>query len=88
VCACALLALRQTRVQAAHELAEARLRVLQRDNELWRIRARIAERVTPERVQEVATRLNPLRPVNVEQDVAGGNARRAEASHTPTEAHP
>lgn len=63
LCAAALLSLRQMRTQAAHELAEARLRVLQRDNELWRLRAQIAERVTPERIQELAAKLRPLKPV-------------------------
>ena len=42
LCACGLLCLRQMRTQAAHELAEARLRVLQRDNEFWRLRTAIA----------------------------------------------
>ena len=61
--ACALLAARQMRTQAAHELAEARLRLMQRDNELWRLRAQIASRVTPEHVQQLATRLNSLKPI-------------------------
>ena len=63
LCAAALLSLRQMRTQAAHELAEARLRVLQRDNELWRLRAQIAEHVTPERIQELAAKIHPLKPV-------------------------
>jgi hypothetical protein len=63
LCAAALLSLRQMRTQAAHELAEARLRVLQRDNELWRLRAQIAEHVTPEHIQELAAKLHPLKPV-------------------------
>src|SRR5262245_22409960 len=63
VCACALLSARQMRTQAAHELAEARLRLNQRDNELWRLRARIAAKVTPEHVQQLATRLNSLKPI-------------------------
>jgi hypothetical protein len=63
LCACVLLAARQMRTQAAHELAEARLRLQQRDNELWRLRARIAAMVTPERVQQLATKLNSLKPI-------------------------
>jgi hypothetical protein len=66
LCAAALLSLRQMRTQAAHELAEARLRVLQRDNELWRLRAQIAERITPEHVQELASKIHPLKPVGVD----------------------
>ena len=63
LCACALLALRQMRTQAAHELAEARLRLLQRDNEFWRLRNRIAAGVTPERVGQLASGLSPLKPM-------------------------
>ena len=64
--ACALLCLRQMRTQSAHELAEARLRVLQRDNEFWRLRTQIAARVTPERVEQLAARINPLKPIPAE----------------------
>ena len=71
LCAAALLSLRQMRTQAAHELAEARLRVLQRDNELWRLRAQIAERITPERIQELTARIHPTRPVDTEPVLAG-----------------
>lgn len=63
MCACVLLCLRQMRTQAAHELAEARLRVLQRDNEFWRLRSRIAAKVTPEHVESLAAKLVPLKPV-------------------------
>lgn len=66
VCACILLAARQLRTQAAHELAEARLRVMQRDNELWRLRSQIAARVTPQRVQQMAAGLTPLKPIGIE----------------------
>lgn len=63
VCACVLLAARQARIQAAHDLAEARLRIVRRDQELWKLRARIAAHVTPERVQRLAGGLTPLRPI-------------------------
>ena len=63
LCACALLCLRQMRTQSAHELAEARLRVLQRDNEYWRLRTQIAARVTPEHVEQLAAKINPLKPM-------------------------
>ncbi len=62
-CACVLLAARHARIHAAHDLAEARLRIVQRDRELWKARARIAARVTPERVQRLAANLIPLRPI-------------------------
>ena len=72
LCACALLTMRQMRTQAAHELAEAWLRVAQRDNELWRIRADIAAKVTPERVEQMAVKINPLKPAANELAKARG----------------
>ncbi|MFN0131895.1 MAG: hypothetical protein ACKVW3_05110 [Phycisphaerales bacterium] len=61
--ACALLVIRHLRTQAAHELAESRLRLQQRDNDLWRIKARIAAAVTPSRVQQMASRLGTFKPL-------------------------
>lgn len=66
LCACALLAARQLRTQAAHELAESRLRGMQRDNELWRLRSQIAALVTPQRVQELASQISPFKPIAAE----------------------
>lgn len=66
LCACALLCLRQMRTQSAHEFAEARLRVLQRDNDFWRLRTQIAARVTPERVQQLAAKVYALKPMSSE----------------------
>lgn len=66
VTACALLAVRQMRTQAAHELSEARLRIMQRDNQLWRVRARIAEAVAPQRVHALAAGLNAMQPLRPE----------------------
>jgi len=51
--ACGLLSMRQARLQAAHELADAQLRIWRHDEELLRLRALIAERVTPERVRQM-----------------------------------
>jgi hypothetical protein len=61
LCAGALLAARQMRMQAAHELTEARLRVMKHDNDLFRIKANIASRVTPEQVERMATEVMPLK---------------------------
>ena len=58
-----LLAARQMRTQAAHELAQARLRVMRLDNERWKLRAEIASRITPEHIQEMAARQTPLKPI-------------------------
>ena len=51
-CGGGLLAMRQSRLQAAHELAEARLRVERHELRVRELRAQIAERITPERVLE------------------------------------
>lgn len=51
ICACSLLALRQARLQAANELAEARLRVRSIDERVSRARTAIAGMVTPEQVE-------------------------------------
>lgn len=50
VLAASVLALRQSRLQEAHALARAQLRVREADERLWKLRAQIAELVTPERV--------------------------------------
>jgi len=42
-----LLAMRQSRLQAAHELTAARLRLRQHEETLQRVRAMIAERASP-----------------------------------------
>lgn len=59
-----LLVNRQLRIQSAHELADAQRRVAQHDRTLWRLRAEIASRVTPEHVQAAASRLGPLLPIS------------------------
>lgn len=61
--ACGLLAMRQARLQAAHELAQVQFRVARHDEALWAARSRIAAMVTPTRVQEIASGLGPMRPL-------------------------
>ncbi len=62
LCGSALLGLRQLRIQAIHEMAEARGRVVQRDAELFMIRAKIAEQVTPGHLGELIESLGPMEP--------------------------
>ncbi len=62
-CACVLLGARQARIVAAHELAEARLRLARHDNDLYRLRAEIASLAAPDRVRRIAGAIRPLRPV-------------------------
>ena len=47
---CAMLAMRQARLQAAHELAEAQLRIGQHDDRLLVLYAEIANLISPDQV--------------------------------------
>lgn len=55
-----LLALRQQRLQAAHELARTQIRVERQDEELWKVRARIAGLVNPQNVALMAGEMTEL----------------------------
>ncbi len=64
ICACSLLALRQARLQAANELAEARLRVRAIDERVSLTRTAIASLVTPEQVERMTEWVDePLVPL-------------------------
>lgn len=68
ICACSLLALRQARLQAANELAEARLRVRAIDERVSLTRTEIASRVTPEQVERMTESVpEPLVPLASQQ---------------------
>jgi len=56
VTAAALLSLRQERLLAAHELAEAHRRAVAHQHRVWRLRAEIASRLTPDRVARLIER--------------------------------
>lgn len=62
-CACTLLSIRQARLQAAHELARAQLRVHEADDHLWAVRAEIGRRVVPAHVRQMAEALGSFRPM-------------------------
>jgi hypothetical protein len=51
--ACGLLAMRQARLQAAHELAQAQLRIARVDERLLTLHAKIADEITPGRIREM-----------------------------------
>ncbi len=63
-CSGGVLAMRQSRLQAAHELAESRLRVREHEQRLRELRAQIAALSNPETVRAMTERsINaPLRP--------------------------
>lgn len=62
-CACGLLAMRQSRLQAASELAQVQLRISKLDQELWTLRSDIATRITPQHIERMALDVGPLRPM-------------------------
>ena len=71
LCAAGLLTVRQLRTQAAHELAQTRLRIMAQENELRRVKAQIAARVTPEHVKAMAGRIGRLKPIMSEVPAPG-----------------
>ncbi|MBS0187007.1 MAG: hypothetical protein JSS51_02990 [Planctomycetes bacterium] len=60
VCALAMLAMRQARLQAAHELTQTQLRIQRADERLWKMRAEIAGLSNPSRIRELAGNLGPM----------------------------
>lgn len=56
-CGGGTLAMRQSRLQAAHDLTETRLRLREHDERLLRLRAEIAARTTPPAVGEMVAQL-------------------------------
>ncbi len=66
VTACVLLTVRQQRMQAVHELANVQREVARLDRTLAHLRLEVAERITPERVAEMAKSIGAeLRPIGV-----------------------
>lgn len=66
-----LLALRQQRLQAAHELARTQIRVERQDEELWKVRARIATLVNPQNVAMMAGEMTELHALVADQPEEG-----------------
>jgi hypothetical protein len=57
----ALLGMRQSRLLASHDLAATQLRIQRHDEELWRLRTQIAERITPGQIESLAESKGVLR---------------------------
>ena len=66
-CCCTLLFLRQGRIFAASEMARVQTKVRQQDEELWKLRVRIAEKVAPQHVTLMSRDIGPLHPLAPEQ---------------------
>lgn len=62
-CACALLAMRQSRLQVVSSLAQTQLKIHADDERLWLLRAQIASRVTPQAIEKMARSLGPMKPI-------------------------
>lgn len=65
-CCCTLLFLRQGRILAASDMAKVQTRVRQQDEELWKLRVRIAEKVAPQHVTimaQTSSGVGPLHPI-------------------------
>ncbi len=65
-CCCTLLFLRQGRILAASDMAKVQTKVRQQDEELWKLRVRIAEKVAPQHVTMMAqssSGVGPLHPI-------------------------
>lgn len=77
-----LLHLRQARLQVVHELARVQLRMNDRDRDLFRIRTRIASRITPERIEQLAAQFGPMTPIGVHtaHDLPAASAPDGEAT--------
>lgn len=56
-----LLATRQARLQAAHDLAGLRLLITREEHRLYDLRAQIAALATPESVRRMTAKVGPLR---------------------------
>ena len=60
---CALLAMRQARLQAASELTQTQLRISKLDHRLWDRRAKVAEATTPTNIERMAASIGRFRPM-------------------------
>ena len=61
--ACTLLTLRQQRIEAVHQMAMVNLRIMEADRGLARLRTEIAANLEPARIEQVASKLGTLRPI-------------------------
>ena len=82
--ACGLLALRQSRLQAAHELTRSQFRIRAADERLWMLRAEIAKRVAPPEVEAMAAGVDDLKPI-VAQSLSREETERLANAGSPEE---
>lgn len=82
VISCALLGIRQARVQAGHEMADVYRRIQKHDRDFYLLYAEVARRTTPEKAEEVARKFGPLVGIGPErmQELVRAEAAAAEAA--------
>ncbi len=56
--ACALLIMRQQRLETVHEMQMMHRQLLEQETTLWLLRSRISDHCQPQRVQEMLDRIN------------------------------
>lgn len=65
--ACMMLAIRQQRVQAAHQLAKSQTSLAKLDQDVLRLRSQIAAKLTPDQIEQAGTKLGRLMPLTLER---------------------
>jgi len=94
--ACALLVIRQQRIDTFHEMSQIHQRLLGHERTLWELRAGIAERCRPSQVRLAVNQLGgewesiPARPVPLRPDLRMVNDRGQtsdQAGSTRTTSH-
>ncbi len=87
--ACALLAMRQSRLQAASEIAQAQLRIQKLDDELLRARSQIARRLAPHELEALTRTVGPLKPIIVGEPLPSleelGDAQSPQSANPPAD---
>jgi hypothetical protein len=84
--ACTLLALRQQRIEAVHQLAMVNLRIMEADRGLARLRTDIASNMEPKKIEALASKIGTLRPIEtapVKPGTMPGGRQPAFAQNAP-----
>ncbi len=82
-----VLHLRQERLQVMHEMADLQKRLAEHDRDFLRVRSRIASRVAPPVVLELAAKLGPTVPIAT-LPASGGPLRTKAAAGNPAASTP
>jgi len=72
-----VLSLRQDRLRAVNALARTQQRMYDHDRTLFTLRVQIAERITPEHVEQMAAAIGATRPIVPDSPNPSGSPERA-----------